>query len=272
LQRFPIGSLFLVLVLLGAAVSACGGRVNSPAVNPERQSDSQYDIARDFFEKGRPREALDHCRRAIELNDQNARALYFASVLYLDFCNGNLGFTDPDCRLADAERYARAALKVDETHRDTKNLLGQILINEKKYPEAITFLEPLTKDPSFDSPFLAWGNLGWAQVLNGQLDPGIESLKKAITEPRFCVGHYHLGMAYERKGDLTAAEHSLTNALEVDVPECKNLQDAWQERAQVRMKLGKLADARADYQKCRDISAETLAGRACAEALARIPQ
>jgi Tfp pilus assembly protein PilF len=77
-------------------------------------------------------------------------------------------------------------------------------------------------------------------------------------------------VAYETKGDLAAAEHSLTNALEVDAPECKNLQDAWEERAQVRMKLGKLADARADYQKCRDISAETLAGRACVEALARI--
>ncbi len=246
--------------------------MNSPGVNPERQSDAEYAIGRDYFEKGQPRLALDHCRRALELNDQNVRALYFTSVLYLSFCNGKLGFTDPDCRMADAEKYARSALKVDENHREAKNLLGQILIDEKKYPEAITTLEPLTKDPSFDSSFLAWGNLGWAQVLNGQVDAGIDSLKKAITEPRFCVGHYRLGVAFEKKGDLAAAEHSLTNALEVDAPECKNLQDAWQERAQVRMKLGKLADARADYQKCRDISAETLAGRACAEALSRIPQ
>jgi type IV pilus assembly protein PilF len=239
-------------------------------VNPERQSDVEYAIARDYFEKGQPRLALDHCRKAVELNDQNARALYFTSAVYLFFCNGKLGFSDPDCHVADAEKYARSTLKVDENFREAKNLLGQILINEKKYPEAITILEPLTKDPSFDSSFLAWGNLGWAQVLSGQVDPGIDSLKKAVTEPRFCVGHYRLGVAYETKGDLAAAEHSLTNALEVDAPECKNLQDAWEERAQVRMKLGKLADARADYQKCRDISAETLAGRACVEALARI--
>ena len=230
MRRFPIASFFLVLVLLSAAVSACGGKANSPGVNPERQSDVEYAIARDYFEKGQPRLALDHCRRAVELNDQNVRALYFTSAVYLFFCNGKLGFADPDCRMADAEKYARSALKVDETHREAKNLLGQILIDEKKYPEAITILEPLTKDPSFDSSFLAWGNLGWAQVLNGQLDPGIDSLKKAITEPRFCVGHYRLGVAYERKGDLAAAEHSLTNALEVDMPECKNLQDAWLER------------------------------------------
>jgi type IV pilus assembly protein PilF len=269
LQRIPIASFFFLL--LGVVVAACSGKgPSAPGVNPERQSDVEYAIARDYFEKGQPRLALEHCRKAIELNDQNARALYFTSAVYLFFCNGKLQFADPDCRMNDAEKYARSALQVDPNFKEAKNLLGQILIDEKKYPEAITTLEPLTKDPSFESSFLAWGNLGWAQVLNGRLDQGIDSLKKAITEPRFCVGHYRLGVAYERKGDLTAAELSLTNALEVDAPECKNLQDAWQERALVRMKAGKPADARADFQKCRDISAETLAGKACVDALTRI--
>jgi Tfp pilus assembly protein PilF len=265
----PIAS-FLTLSLATAAVAACGGKGADAPANAERQSDIQYAIARDYFDKGQPRLALEHCHKAIELNDQNARALYFASAVHLYFCNGKLEFTDPDCHLGDAEKYARRALQAQDGFREAKNLLGQILIDEKKYPEAITVLEPLTKDPSFESSYLAWGNLGWAQVLAGQIDTGIDSLKKAITEPRFCVGHYRLGVAYEKKGDLAAAEQSLTNALDVEAPECKNLQDAWEERAQVRMKLGKLADARADFTKCRDISAETVAGRACVDALARI--
>ncbi|HEY8039244.1 MAG TPA: hypothetical protein VIF15_05595, partial [Polyangiaceae bacterium] len=225
---------------------------------------------RDYFYKGQPRLALDHCRRAIELNDENAKALYFASTIHLFFCSGKLELTDPDCRLADAEKYVRRALQVEENFREAKNTLGQILILEKKYPEAIAVLAPLTKDPSFESSYLAWGNLGWAQVLGGQTDQGIESLKNAVTEPRFCVGHYRLGVAYEKKGDLAAAEQSLTNAVTVDAPECKNLQAAWAERAQVRMKLGKLADAKADFQKCRDISADSLTGKACVDAQARI--
>jgi len=270
LQRFLIASVF-ALFPLGAAVAACSGRgASAPPPNPERQSDVEYAIARDYFDKGQPRLALDHCRKAVQLNDQNARALYFTSLVYLFFCSGKLEFAYPDCRMDDAETFARKALKVEATFREAKNLLGQILIDQKKYAEAIAMLQPLTQDPSFESSFLAWGNLGWAQVLAGQVDTGIESLQKAVTEPRFCVGHYRLGVAHERKGDLVAAEQSLTNALEVDAPECKNLQDAWEERAQVRMKLGKLVDARADFQKCRDISAETLAGRACLDALARI--
>src|SRR5256885_1432104 len=83
----------------------------------------------------------------------------------------------PDCRLADAESYARKALKADDTFRDARNLLGQILILEKKYDEAIAMLEPLTKDPAYTANYLAWGNLGWAQVLGGQVDAGIASLR-----------------------------------------------------------------------------------------------
>ena len=265
----PIAS-FLSLTALMVVVAACSGKgASAPGANPERQSDIEYAIARDYFDKAQPRLALDHVKRSVELNDQNAKALYFTSAVYLFFCNGKLEFNDPDCRLDNAEKYARLALKAQENFREAKNLLGQILIDEKKYPEAVTVLEPLTRDPSFESSFLAWGNLGWAQVLEGQVDTGIESLKKAITEPRFCVGHYRLGVAYEKKGDLAAAEQSLTTALDVDAPECKNLQDAWQDRAQVRVKLGKLSDARADFQKCRDISVETSAGKACVDALAR---
>jgi Tfp pilus assembly protein PilF len=263
---------FVVFFTTCAVVAACSARgANAPASSPERQSEAEYDVARDFFYKGQPRLALDHCRKAIELDEENAKALYFASTIHLSFCAGKLELTDPDCRLADAERYARRALQVDERFRDARNTLGQILIHEKKYPEAIAILEPLTKDPAFESSFLAWGNLGWAQVLAGQVDQGIESLRNSITEPRFCVGHYRLGVAYEKKGDLAAAEQSLTNALSVEAPECKALQVAWEERAQVRMRLAKLPDAKGDFERCRDISADSLTGKKCVEALARIP-
>ncbi len=264
----------LVLGLLSffAGITACGGKgAGVPGGDPERQSEAEYDVARDYFFKGQPRFALEHDRKAIELDDQNVKALYFASAIHLFFCSGKLELRDPDCRLGDAEGYARRALIADPNFREAKNTLGQILILENKYADAIAVLTPLTKDPAFESSFLAWGNLGWAQVLAGQIDQGIESLKNSTTEPRFCVGHYRLGVAYEKKGDLAAAEQSLTNALTVDAPECRALQDAWQARGRVRSKLGKHDESRADYEKCRDISPDTAAGQSCVDALARTP-
>jgi type IV pilus assembly protein PilF len=256
---------------LWAAVGACSARVaNAPQASTERQSDAEYDLARDYFFRGQARVALDHCRKAIEMNDDNASALYFASTIHLYFCSGRLELADPDCHLDDAEGYARRALRANRSFREARNTLGQILILEKKYTESIAVLEPLTRDPAFESSYLAWGNLGWAQVLAGRVDQGIASLKNSITEQRFCVGHYRLGIAYETKGDLAAAEQSLSNALSVEAPECKNLQAAWEERARVREKLGNLAEARADFEKCRDIADDSRAGKACVEALARI--
>lgn len=270
MQRGGVASFLALVACLSVGVVACSTKgPNAP--NPERQSEAEYDVARDYFYKAQPRLALDHCRKAIELDPENSRALYFASAIHLFFCSGKLELHDPDCRLSDAESYVRRALKVQANFREAENTLGQILILQKRYPEAIAILEPLTKDPAFESNYLAWGNLGWAQVLAGQIDRGIESLKNSITEPRFCVGHYRLGAAYEMKGDLAAAEQSLSAALGVDAPECRGLQDAWQARARVRARLGRQADARGDYEKCKEISPETLAGRACTEALAATP-
>jgi type IV pilus assembly protein PilF len=266
LQRLHLVSFLLSLAL----VSACASSKNPGVRNPEKASEAEYDLSREYFYKGQPRIALEHCKRAIDLNDQNAKAVYFASTLHLYFCSGKLGLSDPDCRLADAETYARRALQILSSFREAQNTLGQILILEKRYPEAMAILEPLTKDPSFESSYLAWGNYGWAQVLAGQVDAGIESLKNSITEPRFCVGHYRLGVAYERRGDLASAEQALTDAVSVDAPACKNLQDAWLERAEVRMKLARVADAKADFEKCRDISPDTLAGKNCVDALGKM--
>jgi len=260
------------LLVLAMTMTACPKGSSQPgAQSPERQSDAEYDVALDLFSKGQSRQALDHIRKAIELNEENERALYLASAIHLSFCAGVQGFSAPDCNLGEAERYARLALKAKDGFRDARNMLGQILINEKKYAEAITVLEPLTKDAAYAEPHLAWGNLGWAQVLSGQVDAGIASLKNSITNPKFCVGHYRLGVAFDKKGDFAQAETSFTNAISVDNPACQNLQEAWEARARVRMKLGKTADARTDFEKCRDIAADSATGKSCVKALSGSP-
>jgi Tfp pilus assembly protein PilF len=260
-------------VLAGAVAFAlgCAGKTTPGAQSPERQSDAEYDLSREYFYKGDTRTALDHALKADELNEDNARALYFTSTLFLSFCSSIRGMTDPDCRLPEGEKYARLAIKADETLRDAKNLLGQILILEQKYAEAVTVLKPLVEDPAYTANYLAWGNLGWAQVLGGSLDAGITSLKNAVTQPRFCVGFYRLAIAYEKKGDLVQADSNLSSAVQVESPDCQNLQDAWEERGRVRAKLGKPDLARADFEKCRDISAESPSGKRCVQMLGPAP-
>lgn len=271
---FPtLGSSLVSVSLLSlalAGLSACTGKGPSQpgAQSEERQSEAEYDVAREFFGKHQYRAALDHARKAVELSEENAKAAYLTSVVYLAFCATDL--VSPDCKLAEAERFARLATKADDHFRDAKNLLGNVLILEKKYKDAIDVLEPLTKDPAYIESHLAWGNLGWAQTEAGQLDAAILSLKNAVTQPRFCVGHYRLGLAYEKKRDLPQAETSFSNALAVESPDCQALQDAWDARGRVRLKLGRPAEAKADFEKCREISPKTPTGALCAKALASL--
>ncbi len=249
--------------------AACSPSSTSHAQSPERQAEAEYDLSREYFFKGNPRVALDHALKATQLDERNAKALYWTAAIYLSFCSGDEGLKAPDCKVKEAEKYARQALDRDATFRDARNMLGNVLILEENYKEAITALEPLTKDPSYNTPHLAWGNLGWAQVLEGRVDEGIASLRNAVTQPKFCVGFYRLGMAYEKKGDLPQAEQNLSQALQVDSPDCQNLQEAWRARAEVRLKLGRTPDACADLSKCRDLSGNTDAGKSCAQLLVK---
>ncbi len=270
----PIIAATALAIGLGAAWSTgCspkgGGGIT--AQSPERQSETEYDLARDLYSRGQNREALEHVRKAVELNEENDKALYFSSAIYLSFCAGDRGMADPDCRLPEAEKNAKAAVKANDSFRDAKNLLGNIYILEKRYRDAILILEPLTRDPAYTESFLAWGNLGWAQLQDSQGDAAINSLKNAVAlQPQFCVGFYRLGRAYEKKADLAAAEKSFADSLAIQVPECQALQDAWEAHGTVLVKLGRPADAKKDFERCRDLSKDTTTGKVCVTALSSL--
>jgi type IV pilus assembly protein PilF len=255
--------------IAGLLMTGCPARTNPGAQSPERQSETEYDVARDLFYKGQPRIALDHALKAVELSDENAKALYFVGAIYAYFCSEDEAH--PDCKMDKVESYARKSVAADESFRDAKNFLGQALILRGKYAEAIKVLEPLTKDPAFAAAHLAWGNLGQAQILSGQLDAGILSLKVSVSQPKFCIGHYRLGAAYVKKNDFVAADRSFSAAVEVDSPECKNLQSAFQERAAVRLRLGRAEEAAADFARCREIAPDNKVGKACVKAIVERP-
>lgn len=255
-----------ILSFLSAALlCGCAGSSGEGAKDPDRISDSEYDVARDLWlRRNSPREALDHALKAVELNDQNADAAHLVALIYMDFCSRN---TD-ECRLAEAEKHARLALKAKSDYREATNTLGVILIHEKRYADAIKVLKPLTEDILYQTPENAWGNLGWAQLESGATDAAVDSLRRSIAaQPLFCVGIYRLGLAYERRHEDATAAETLTRALETPAPGCNALQDAYAARARVELRLGNADSARADLTRCVELSGKTPAGKECSSML-----
>ncbi len=258
-------SFFAFIFGVSALSLGCAPATGEGARDPDRMSESEYDIARDLWlRRNSPREALDHALKAVELNDENADAAHLVALLFMDFCSKS----QQECRLGEAEKHARLALAAKSDYREAKNTLGVILIHRKRYADAIAVLKPLTEDILYQTPENAWGNLGWAQLEAGNTDAAIESLRRSIAaQPLFCVGLYRLGIAYERRREETAAAETLTRALETQAPGCNSLQDAFAARARVELRLGNQDSARSDLERCVALSRKTDAGKECSSML-----
>lgn len=259
-----VGAAFLATLLSGCAGK--GGGPGSP--DPERQSRAEHDVAADALAKGNLRTALAHAKKAAALDEENADAHLLVATIFIGFCT----YSPDECRLGEAEKAARLAVKHKENFREAKNTLGVILVHEKKYDEAIAVLKPLADDILYATPENAWGNLGWAHLEKGELDQAVDALRRAVAaQPAFCWGNTKLGLAYERKGDLRAAQQALSKAIETNRPECTAFPDALELRARVLSKLGEADGARADLERCSKVGAGSPAGQRCSASLGKTP-
>ncbi len=254
----------LPLVLLTASVFAAG--CDARVKNAEVQGDAHADLAREAFQRGDVRRALDEAQTAVSFDDSNARAHALATAALLSLCAGDEGTSSPDCRLDLAEKHAKKTLALDPTDRNARNTLGSVLLLEGgRGSDALDVLRPLTQDPAFASAHLAWANFGWAQLQVGKPVDAVDSLRRAVREPRFCVGWYRLAVAYEAAGKPREAEECVSRAVGEKLPECQTLQDAWRFRGELRVKQGKTHEARSDLETCERLAPHTASGRACAE-------
>ncbi len=252
--------------LLAIALCVAGPGCMGQSEEDIKVAQAEYGLANDAFGRGAYREALDHVEKAIETDESNVDAAYLGAMIHLVFCANDE--TSPDCRYDDAERYVRLALEHDPEMRDAVNALGVILVHQGRPAEAVAVLEPLSKDMLYRSPEKAWGNLGWAYLEAGEIDKAIPALKRAIAaQPLFCVGHYRLGLAYEKQREYAAARQAFSRALSIEEGACGRLQAAYQARARVAMRLGMAAQTRQDLERCRELAAITPIGQACAREL-----
>jgi type IV pilus assembly protein PilF len=264
-----LARLALGLGLIGLLV-ACAPGNGRPKGDPVRMAESEVDIAADlWWRQNQPREALKHALEATELDSKNGDAAHMVGLIYLHFCQ----FSEPDeCHLDQAERFARRAIALREEDLQAKNTLGVILVHQQRFEEAIAVLKPITEDILYPTPEIAWGNLGWAYLDQGDLKRAVPALRRAIAaQPLFCVGNYRLGVAYHRSGQLEAAVDALDRALETQAAGCQNLQDAYLERARVHIALGDVAETRVDLDRCLVLAKSNTSGRECGRLLASLP-
>lgn len=253
------GWLSAALIILG-----CGASSQSQA-DVER-SFREFQLAASLREEGRTAGAIDHLRRALELDPQNAEAQLL------------LGFIQMERRaFVSAEEHLRTGIDLLEkqerkgaTLAEARNIYGLCLIELKRYDDAVVVLTESASDELNTAPHLAWGNLGLAQFRRGEYQEAVSSTMEAVRlQPRFCVGYYTMGRALARLERWDDAEQALVQATEAD-RECQDspqLQGAWLLRGEVRAELGHRQDAVADLERCVELGPYTNFGRMCQQLL-----
>jgi arylsulfatase A-like enzyme/Flp pilus assembly protein TadD len=174
-------------------------------------------------EEHRPRDAVRHYRRALELNPEHERSLFGLAAAYANlkrFDDALVGFrrilelkgSDARSSLAIADIYvglkrfddAAAVLEKVSTEGETAayfaNKLGEVRVEQGREGEAVPLFErAISTDPGFALPYF---NLGVVHEKRGDARAAVEQYEKAIAlEPKFYRAQFNLGRLYAAMGD-----------------------------------------------------------------------
>ena len=269
LSPFRASPRLACLLALCASLSACGSHGGSTQKIEQAQREVQLATAL-YMEEGRVAEAIEHLRQAIELDPESYDAFTVLGTIHLG--QGDLTGAETDFRRAIDLMVRQHAAGHDIA--TARNYLGASLMAQSRFEDAIEPILLAANDELFQTPHMAWGNLGLCYLELQRYPEAIAALIRSIElGPRFCTGYYWLGRAYFETHQLEDAEIALVRSVEVD-PSCSTsprLQNAWRLRGEVRAQLGYRDDALADFERCVELGPNSPDGRACQRQLDATP-
>ena len=166
-----------------------------------------YSLAKIYFAEGREDNAILQYKSAIQ-TQSNARREMPNLMLGILFSMKN----QPDL----AELHYRNALAINPDFAPAANNLAYLLAEQNRNLDEALRLSQLAKSILPDDPRIQ-DTLGWVYVKLGFYEQAIQVFSESLRQlPDNAVIHYHLGMAYYKKGDQNHAKTALTKAFELD--------------------------------------------------------
>jgi Tfp pilus assembly protein PilF len=94
------------------------------------------------------------------------------------------------------------------------NNLAMLLVDQREDPRSLDRAAELVYRLNTSQHPALLDTIGWVQYRRGELDTALWNLKQAVKKaPEAAAMHYHLGMAYYKKGDAASAQSHLEKAL-----------------------------------------------------------
>lgn len=199
MNRIRIGNILLGLVLLSAA--ALQGCVTVPGENSPRKVnvkeavEARVAAGLEYIQRGEAGPARHHLSRALELDDESARAHNAMALLYRFE-------RDPE----NAEKHYKKALKADPEYATARNNYGILLYNQGRLEEAREQFLKAANNSAYESRGVAWGNLGRVYAAQGKNEKAREAFIKAVRlNPEESSAHLELATIYYQQDNARLA-------------------------------------------------------------------
>jgi tetratricopeptide (TPR) repeat protein len=194
---------------------------------------AEYNLGAELVQDGKPVEAGEHLRRALQLQPQEPLIHYNLGLLLAQ-----------QGRFADALEEYLAAVKSNPGSAQAHNGLGNTLARLDRTGEAIQqFQTAVELEPGFVE---ARNNLGLALIQQDRLDEGIAQLQQATRQqPDDVSAQFNLGRAFAAKNDFAEAVREYELALQYE----PDFGDAHNELGIALARLGRFAEAAAHFRE-----------------------
>jgi tetratricopeptide (TPR) repeat protein len=228
-----LGLLVAVFLWL-PVVSGCVTTSSEPKVDPIALAAAVRDVGLDQLRRGNNAMAIRKLREA-ELKNP---------VDPLTFAGLGEAFRRKGL-LVEAEENYLLSLELSpdphaQSHQRAVQTLAVIYIQLGRYGEAEVLCQVLIDDPTYERPWAALTNLGWAQFKAGRLQEAEASYEEALDfRSSYVVAHFNLGILKQDQGHWVEAIRQLELAVKGEQMAPDGLAEANFRMGEIYMTLGR---------------------------------
>jgi tetratricopeptide (TPR) repeat protein len=161
-------------------------------------------IGTGYLSKGQYPQAIGELQKAEALDATNPYIFNNLGLAY--FVRG---------KYKEAEGKFREAIRLAKHYSDAKNNLARVMIETKRYPEAIRILNEVEGDLTYANPEKTQSNLGMAYFEMGQYQKAEEYLSRSLSMRRdSCITSYFYGRTLLEMKRFKESSKALDQAIE----------------------------------------------------------
>lgn len=245
-----------VLLLLASTLMAGCVTEAQQRKKAEEQAKYHYDLGASYFGEQFIPQALRELLLSLEDNPDNAEALHLLGFIYM----GRKDYPT-------AIKYFRKALALDPEFYICWNNLGTAYLASARWEDAVDLYQDLMGKPMYNTPELAYNNLGWAYYNLGMLEQAREQFEMAaFLKPEMCLAHNNLGLVRAKQGNYVGASRSFQSAIKG----CPQYAEPNFHLAQI-LQANHDQQARFYFERCYNLASDSTWGDRCRSYLEVVP-